>query len=328
MGSQRLNQMGVKRKAPGDDKAQADKYQRTNAKSPGKFKVPRLPPAKRQLLATQQPSTSTSQRSYSEAVTSSYKSPFSYSQSTSSKFLNSTFGTQKQQYSGSTSSGLAQTQQGREDKFSNPAPYRGMADVKPEKASKGDNPRGAEETGNTAKIRMHNSTILISSCLADVVEANKARTKAKMEVIPKVNKAQGDTIEKGLKEAIDTAGSSNTGKDLHVIRWMTHNLPQHAECATKPKIDPIRHRWQHHTPYGRTYSIKAEVKISVTCQPLPRSPWYSLCIQPSDWRTLDLVIHHERKSLIAYFFMLTCPANRFPKTQRRGAPEKFEISAI
>uniref|UniRef100_A0A915HV80 Uncharacterized protein n=1 Tax=Romanomermis culicivorax TaxID=13658 RepID=A0A915HV80_ROMCU len=34
MASQRLNQLGVKRKAPGDDKAQADKYQRTNAKSP------------------------------------------------------------------------------------------------------------------------------------------------------------------------------------------------------------------------------------------------------------------------------------------------------
>uniref|UniRef100_A0A915JY38 Uncharacterized protein n=1 Tax=Romanomermis culicivorax TaxID=13658 RepID=A0A915JY38_ROMCU len=35
MGSQRVNQMGVKRKAPGNDKAQADKFQQMNAKSPG-----------------------------------------------------------------------------------------------------------------------------------------------------------------------------------------------------------------------------------------------------------------------------------------------------
>uniref|UniRef100_A0A915KDQ3 Uncharacterized protein n=1 Tax=Romanomermis culicivorax TaxID=13658 RepID=A0A915KDQ3_ROMCU len=34
MGSQRSNQMGVKRKAPGDDKLQPDKYQPTDAKSP------------------------------------------------------------------------------------------------------------------------------------------------------------------------------------------------------------------------------------------------------------------------------------------------------
>uniref|UniRef100_A0A915I2E3 Uncharacterized protein n=1 Tax=Romanomermis culicivorax TaxID=13658 RepID=A0A915I2E3_ROMCU len=44
---------------------------------------------------------------------------------------------------------------------------------------------------------------------ADGVEANKARTKAKMEVIPEA-KARGDIIEEGLEEAIDAAGSSNS----------------------------------------------------------------------------------------------------------------------
>uniref|UniRef100_A0A915K1E9 Uncharacterized protein n=1 Tax=Romanomermis culicivorax TaxID=13658 RepID=A0A915K1E9_ROMCU len=34
MGSQKLNQIGVKRKAPGDDKLQPDKYQCTDAKIP------------------------------------------------------------------------------------------------------------------------------------------------------------------------------------------------------------------------------------------------------------------------------------------------------
>uniref|UniRef100_A0A915J5H4 Uncharacterized protein n=1 Tax=Romanomermis culicivorax TaxID=13658 RepID=A0A915J5H4_ROMCU len=42
----------------------------------------------------------------------------------------------------------------------------------------------------------------------DTVEANKARTRARMEVIPKANKARGDTIEEGLEEAIDAVGSS------------------------------------------------------------------------------------------------------------------------
>uniref|UniRef100_A0A915IPU9 Uncharacterized protein n=1 Tax=Romanomermis culicivorax TaxID=13658 RepID=A0A915IPU9_ROMCU len=45
-------------------------------------------------------------------------------------------------------------------------------------------------------------------CLADAVEASKAKTKAKMKVILEVNKAREDTIEEGLKEAIDAAGSS------------------------------------------------------------------------------------------------------------------------
>uniref|UniRef100_A0A915JNC6 Uncharacterized protein n=1 Tax=Romanomermis culicivorax TaxID=13658 RepID=A0A915JNC6_ROMCU len=42
----------------------------------------------------------------------------------------------------------------------------------------------------------------------EAVEANKARTRARMEVIPVANKAIGDTIEEGLEEAIDAAGSS------------------------------------------------------------------------------------------------------------------------
>uniref|UniRef100_A0A915JU29 Uncharacterized protein n=1 Tax=Romanomermis culicivorax TaxID=13658 RepID=A0A915JU29_ROMCU len=54
--------MGVERKSPGDDKLQPDKYQHVDAKSPTEFKVPRLPPAKKQQRAMQQPSTSTSQR--------------------------------------------------------------------------------------------------------------------------------------------------------------------------------------------------------------------------------------------------------------------------
>uniref|UniRef100_A0A915JRQ1 Uncharacterized protein n=1 Tax=Romanomermis culicivorax TaxID=13658 RepID=A0A915JRQ1_ROMCU len=41
----------------------------------------------------------------------------------------------------------------------------------------------------------------------DKVEANKARTEAKMEIKPKA-KARGDTIKEGLEEAIDAAGSS------------------------------------------------------------------------------------------------------------------------
>uniref|UniRef100_A0A915KVV6 Uncharacterized protein n=1 Tax=Romanomermis culicivorax TaxID=13658 RepID=A0A915KVV6_ROMCU len=44
----------------------------------------------------------------------------------------------------------------------------------------------------------------------DVAEASKAKTKAKMEVIPEVNKARGDTIEEGLEEAIDMACSSSS----------------------------------------------------------------------------------------------------------------------
>uniref|UniRef100_A0A915J202 Uncharacterized protein n=1 Tax=Romanomermis culicivorax TaxID=13658 RepID=A0A915J202_ROMCU len=62
MGSQRLNQMGIKRRAPDNDKQQPDKYQRMDAKSLGKFKVARLPRAKKQPPAMQEPSTSTSQR--------------------------------------------------------------------------------------------------------------------------------------------------------------------------------------------------------------------------------------------------------------------------
>uniref|UniRef100_A0A915HWQ6 Uncharacterized protein n=1 Tax=Romanomermis culicivorax TaxID=13658 RepID=A0A915HWQ6_ROMCU len=46
MGLQRLNQMGMKRKALDDDKLKPDKYQCTDVKSPGMFKVPGLPPAK------------------------------------------------------------------------------------------------------------------------------------------------------------------------------------------------------------------------------------------------------------------------------------------
>uniref|UniRef100_A0A915HP32 Uncharacterized protein n=1 Tax=Romanomermis culicivorax TaxID=13658 RepID=A0A915HP32_ROMCU len=54
--------MGMKRKAPGDDKPKPDKYQGMDAKSPGMFKVPRLPPAKKQQPPTQQSWSSTSQR--------------------------------------------------------------------------------------------------------------------------------------------------------------------------------------------------------------------------------------------------------------------------
>uniref|UniRef100_A0A915JGD8 Uncharacterized protein n=1 Tax=Romanomermis culicivorax TaxID=13658 RepID=A0A915JGD8_ROMCU len=80
----------------------------------------------------------------------------------------------------------------------------------------------------------------------DTVEANKARTKAKMEVRPK---ARGNTIEEGLGEAIDTAGSSKTQeRDLHAIRLSTNNLPQHVDRATEPEIDPVRHQRQCHTP--------------------------------------------------------------------------------
>uniref|UniRef100_A0A915KIM5 Uncharacterized protein n=1 Tax=Romanomermis culicivorax TaxID=13658 RepID=A0A915KIM5_ROMCU len=86
-----------------------------------------------------------------------------------------------------------------------------MVEVKSEEASKGAliDPTEAEETGNTkAKTLMRNFTIRISNCLADAVEANKTRTKAKMEVGPKA-KARGDTIEEGLEEAIDAVGSSS-----------------------------------------------------------------------------------------------------------------------
>uniref|UniRef100_A0A915IMF0 Uncharacterized protein n=1 Tax=Romanomermis culicivorax TaxID=13658 RepID=A0A915IMF0_ROMCU len=43
---------------------------------------------------------------------------------------------------------------------------------------------------------------------SDAVEANKARTKAKMKGKPEA-KARGDTIEEGLEEAIDVGGSSS-----------------------------------------------------------------------------------------------------------------------
>uniref|UniRef100_A0A915J8Z5 Uncharacterized protein n=1 Tax=Romanomermis culicivorax TaxID=13658 RepID=A0A915J8Z5_ROMCU len=57
---------------------------------------------------------------------------------------------------------------------------------------------------------MGNFIIRISNRLVATVEANKARTRTRMEVIPEANKAKGDTIEEGLKEAIDAAGSSNS----------------------------------------------------------------------------------------------------------------------
>uniref|UniRef100_A0A915JEL5 Uncharacterized protein n=1 Tax=Romanomermis culicivorax TaxID=13658 RepID=A0A915JEL5_ROMCU len=38
------------------------------------------------------------------------------------------------------------------------------------------------------------------------VEANKARIRARMEVIPEANKAKEDTIKESLEEAIDMAG--------------------------------------------------------------------------------------------------------------------------
>uniref|UniRef100_A0A915KDC2 Uncharacterized protein n=1 Tax=Romanomermis culicivorax TaxID=13658 RepID=A0A915KDC2_ROMCU len=130
----------------------------------------------------QQPSTLTNQRSYSGAASSSYKSPLSKSQSLSLKSLNSTFRQQNQQYSSSTSSGSARRHQKRDDAFSNPAPYGGMAEAKSEEVFEG--------------------------ALSDpAVEAKEARTKAKMEVRPEA-KARGDTIEEGLQGAIDGTGSS------------------------------------------------------------------------------------------------------------------------
>uniref|UniRef100_A0A915LCG6 Uncharacterized protein n=1 Tax=Romanomermis culicivorax TaxID=13658 RepID=A0A915LCG6_ROMCU len=40
-------------------------------------------------------------------------------------------------------------------------------------------------------------------------EANKARTRARMEVIPEANQAKEDTIEEGLEEGMEAAGSSS-----------------------------------------------------------------------------------------------------------------------
>uniref|UniRef100_A0A915JXP2 Uncharacterized protein n=1 Tax=Romanomermis culicivorax TaxID=13658 RepID=A0A915JXP2_ROMCU len=45
------------------------------------------------------------------------------------------------------------------------------------------------------------------------------------------------------------------GKDLHAIRPTTHDLPQHADQATEPEIDPIQCRRHHQTPYGRRADI-------------------------------------------------------------------------
>uniref|UniRef100_A0A915IBI9 Uncharacterized protein n=1 Tax=Romanomermis culicivorax TaxID=13658 RepID=A0A915IBI9_ROMCU len=45
-------------------------------------------------------------------------------------------------------------------------------------------------------------------------------------------------------------------------------LPQHADCKTKPEIDPIRHRRQCQLLRAGGHSfIKAEVNMDVTCQP-------------------------------------------------------------
>uniref|UniRef100_A0A915I2E2 Uncharacterized protein n=1 Tax=Romanomermis culicivorax TaxID=13658 RepID=A0A915I2E2_ROMCU len=87
----------------------------------------------------------------------------------------------------------------------------GMAEVKPEEASEDarSNPTGAEETGNTkVKTQTRNFIIRISNCLVDAVEANKARRRARIEVIPEASKARGDIIQEGLEKAIDAAGSS------------------------------------------------------------------------------------------------------------------------
>uniref|UniRef100_A0A915IJ10 Uncharacterized protein n=1 Tax=Romanomermis culicivorax TaxID=13658 RepID=A0A915IJ10_ROMCU len=86
-------------------------------------------------------------------------------------------------------------------------------------------PTEAEETGNIkAKTRMHNFTIRTFNCLVDLVEVNKARIRA--------------TTEK----------NRDAGKDLHAIRPMTNDLPQHADQATEPQIDRIRHRCHCQTP--------------------------------------------------------------------------------
>uniref|UniRef100_A0A915JCX4 Uncharacterized protein n=1 Tax=Romanomermis culicivorax TaxID=13658 RepID=A0A915JCX4_ROMCU len=161
--------------APGVDKPKPYKYQRTDAKSPGKFKVPRLPSANKQQPSRQQPLSSTSQR-YSGAPSSSYKSPLCKSQST-----------QKQQYSGSTSSGSARRQQGRDDHFQT-LPHtgidRGMAEAKSEEVFKGilRDPMEAKETGKAkAETGTCSFTIQILNRLADAMEAKEAKTKAKME---------------------------------------------------------------------------------------------------------------------------------------------------
>uniref|UniRef100_A0A915IS79 Uncharacterized protein n=1 Tax=Romanomermis culicivorax TaxID=13658 RepID=A0A915IS79_ROMCU len=127
------------------------------AKSPGKFKVPRLSPAKRQPPTMQQPSTLTSQR----LKNNSLAAPLAVAQRIGNR-------------------GKLRNSQTR--------PHTrvdwGMAKVKPEEVSEGalSDPTGAQETGNMkAKTWTHNFTIQISNHLLDAVEANKARTRARME---------------------------------------------------------------------------------------------------------------------------------------------------
>uniref|UniRef100_A0A915KXD2 Uncharacterized protein n=1 Tax=Romanomermis culicivorax TaxID=13658 RepID=A0A915KXD2_ROMCU len=42
--------------------------------------------------------------------------------------------------------------------------------------------------------------------------------------------------------------AANAGKDLHAIRLMAHDLPQHADRVTEPEIDPIWRRRHCQTP--------------------------------------------------------------------------------
>uniref|UniRef100_A0A915JDA1 Uncharacterized protein n=1 Tax=Romanomermis culicivorax TaxID=13658 RepID=A0A915JDA1_ROMCU len=155
MGWQRLNQMGVKRKARGDDKLQLDKYQCMDAKSPV---VP---------LAVAQRGDNWGEMMHFQTL---------------------------------PHIGVDQ----------------GRAKAKLEEAIEGalSDPTEPEETGNpNVKTQTRNFIIRILNCLADAVEAKEATTKAKMEVKPE-DKARGDTIEEGLEEAIDTAGSSKSINQL------------------------------------------------------------------------------------------------------------------
>uniref|UniRef100_A0A915IHX9 Uncharacterized protein n=1 Tax=Romanomermis culicivorax TaxID=13658 RepID=A0A915IHX9_ROMCU len=74
-------------------------------------------------------------------------------------------------------------------------------------------------------------------------ETSKGQTKSDRTTASTASYTQMQTVSK-------TGGEKNrdAGKDLHAIRLMINDLPQHADRADEPEIHPIRCRCHCQTP--------------------------------------------------------------------------------